>query len=233
MKKVFVLIPVILLFAGCGASIDPILQGRINAYFAQKSSDTFAPAGKFQHPMQFSVGQWVMYAHTYNGKRSVSKMSIVGQEGKGWIIENYSLTESNETTVQMLVTGLDKYSETYKPEDIDIVWVKMKKKGSDEIQKLEGPMLSLSKSMYRNGMLNYGLKLSALGDGGDVSILAGAFMKTTKATSQVEISGNKYVSDVWFYQDVPINGMIKSVRTDGSATTELISFGKTGARSGF
>ncbi len=232
MNKLLLLLPAIVLLASCGPSADPALQRRIDEYYAKANPRTFGVSMKDFKPMPYAVGQWAMYGVTGDGKRSISKESIVGQESGGWIIETYSLSETQESTMQMLVTGLDKARESMDPEDIDIVWVKTRDKNG-KIETIEGPVLSVTKGLYRKNLVNFSVKQLGTEDGGSVTVPAGTFPGTIKTMAEATFFLSTYTSDGWFHSAVPINGMVKSVVREKNITMELLDFGKTGAVKSF
>jgi hypothetical protein len=213
----------------CGPSASPILQKKIGDLSTKTSSTSYSISGKFVKPMALEVGQWVSYISNNEGKKSISKTSIVGKEGDAWIIESYSLTESEEGCVQMCISGIDKF--TGNPDDLDIKWVKMMKNGQLSI--IDGPVLSLTKSFYKKGLTNFGVNVAGSLDGGSVNVPAGTFKGTAKVRSEVSFIGSTYTSDGWYHTSVPISGMVKSTSVENNSTIELLDFNTSGAVKSF
>lgn len=213
-----------LLLSACGASIDPVLQGKVDRYFASSSSSTFTAGPRFTSPMPYKVGQFTVHSMLNDGKRAISRTAIVGEEDGGWILETTSLSPTNESTTQMLVKGLDKVRSGGNLEDLDIIWVKSKE-GNNEVQKVEGPVLSMMKGFYRKALVGFDVKNLAFVDGGPVRVPAGSFAGTSKVESEVSFLGSTYKGTSWHHPSVPINGMVKSSANDGSSTMELLEFG--------
>lgn len=226
MSRIFPLLVLALFVASCGPSADPALQSKINSYFGKSSSKSYS-GGAFK-PMPLAVGQYVVYGTTAEGKRSILRQSIVGKESGGWIIESHSISESNESVSQMLVTGLDQARESYNPDAIDIVWVKTRE-GNGEVQTVEGPVLSITKGLYRKALVNFAMKFSGMNDGGMVTVPAGTFSGTQKVNSEVTVFLSTYKSEGWMHKDVPIGGTVKSVMPEDNITMELLDFGTSGA----
>lgn len=216
----------------CGASIDPALQSKINSYFGKSPSQSFSGSTKFTKPMAYKVGQYVVYGVTREGKRSISKNAIVGSESNGWIIETHSITETNESIVQMLVQGLERAVESNNMDDLDIVWVKTRDK-EGTIQSVEGPVLLLTKGLYKKALVGFTVNVSSTLDGGSVSVPAGNFAMTTKIRSSVSLFGSTYESDGWYHSAIPVHGLVKSISTDGEMSMELLEFGLSGASKSF
>ncbi|MCX7736922.1 MAG: hypothetical protein N2319_09430 [Candidatus Kapabacteria bacterium] len=230
--KYLALVLLSLLIVSCGPSINPALQQKINNFYGNSSSKSFTMSGSFSKPMPLKVGQWVLQGSNNEGKKSVNKISIVGQEQGGWIFEFYSLTESEENWNQMLIKGLETANETKNMDEIDIVWVKIKDKDGN-VSSIDGMVLSLSKGMYKQTLSSLNLKLTSGSNGGTVTVPAGTFNGTYKAKAEVTVLGRKYTTDAWYHSDVPINGMVKAVSDDGKIVTELLDFGLTGATRSF
>lgn len=231
MKYVSILL-LSLFFVSCGPSINPALQQKINSYYGNSSSKSFNMSGSFVKPMPLKVGQWILQGSNNEGKKSINKTSVVGQEQGGWVFEFYSLTESEESWIQMLVKGLEEANESKNFDDIDIVWVKTKDKEGN-IFSIDGMVLSLSKGLYKQSLVSMNLKLTSGAAGGSITVPAGTFNGTYKAKAEVSVLGRKFNSDAWYHSDVPINGMVKSVADDGKIVTELLEFGMSGAARSF
>jgi len=221
------------LFAGCAPKADPVMVGKVNALFGAKSTATYKGSGKFK-PVPYAVGQFVTHGNTENtGKRSVSRTAIIGKERNGWIIETYSINESSESCSQMLVVGLDTMQSVQDFENLDILWVKMKDENG-QIQTIEGPPLMMAKGFYKSALKSFNMSaLTNQGSGEDITVPAGTFTNTFNADAEVSIMGMTFRSKSWFCDKVPVNGMVKSVTDDGKVTTELLSFGNSGAKSCF
>jgi hypothetical protein len=159
-------------------------------------------------------------------------MAIVGEEQGGWIIETHSLTQSSESITQMLVLGMDKVYQTGTIDDLEIVWVKIKPHGQT-VQTFEGPMLTLTKGLYKKGLAGLEVQSTMGVDSGTVSVPAGSFKGTLKSGSEVSFLGKKFFSDAWFHPSVPINGMVKSVSKNEDTVIELLDFGLSGAKRSF
>jgi hypothetical protein len=231
MKNLIYLL-MILVLVSCGPSINPALQKQINEFSAKGKNGSFAVAGKFLQPMPLAVGQWILTSSTSNGKRSISRTSIVGQEEGGFIFDTYNMTDYEETAMQMLIVGLDKFRKPDEIENIDIVWVKMKDKDG-KISTVEGPILSMMKGFYKKGFTNFMVNTDGELDGGTVTVPAGTFAGCWKITTELTVFGSTYSSESWFHPDVPISGMVKSESKDNDMTTQLIDFGTTGAKKSF
>lgn len=229
MKRSLTFSTVLLLVGACGASINPALQQKIDGFFSKGSSQSYG-AKAFTKAKPYAVGQYTVVGVTADGKRMISRLAIVGQEQGGWILEVQSLSASNESVTQMLVKGMEKVNETGNIDDVDIVWVKTKT-DDGEVHAVDGPVLAITKGMYRKSMLGFSFSVSQPSDGGAVSVAAGRFAGTTKIHSEGTVFGSRYEADGWFHSEVPINGMVKSVATDGSTVQELIEFGSNAKRS--
>lgn len=213
-----------LFLSACGASIDPVLQSKVDRYFAATSGRTVTAGPRFTTPMPYKVGQYTVHTSLVDGKRSISRTAIVGEQNGGLILETYSLSPSSEMTTQMLVTGLDKVRSGGTLDDIDIVWVKSKE-GDNAVQSVEGPVLSMMKGFYRKGLVSFDVKNIAYVDGGPVTVPAGMFAGTSKVDTEVSFLGSTYRGTSWHHPSIPINGMVKSQSTDGKSVMELVEFG--------
>ena len=128
-----------LLFLGaCAASVNPALQTRVVEWFNKKSSSSYDATTAFVRPMPYAVGQYVVAGNTSGEDRTITRTALVGREGDAWIMETTSLSFSAETMMQMAVRGLEKAQETLNPDDIDIVWIKLK----DDLSRLNRPELA-------------------------------------------------------------------------------------------
>jgi hypothetical protein len=213
-------------------SPNPVFVNQIDSYFNNTKTHTYKASGKFKRPIPYKVGQYVVTGMSSPSGRSVSKMAIVGKEKGGWIIETHSLTQSSESIMQMLVLGMEKVYETGTIDDLEIIWVKIKPHG-ETVQTIEGPMLALTKGLYKKGLAGLEVQTAMSTESGTVSVPAGNFKGTLKASSEVSFLGKKYLSDAWFHPSVPINGMVKSVSKNGDTIIELLDFGLSGASRSF
>jgi len=223
---------IVAFIVSCGPSVNPALQKKISDIFNKKSSSSFNATGKFIRPMPYTIGQWVLIGTVSDGKKFVSKTSIVGKEGDGWIIETYSINESDESISQICVSGMEKLAKSGNIDDLDILWVQTKDKNG-KVSKIEGPVLSMMKGFYKKGLANMNVNVEGTMDGGTVSVPAGTFNGTAKVSSEASFLGSTVKSTGWFHSDVPINGMVKSISDDGKYSSELLDFGTSGAIKSF
>lgn len=231
MKKLFLILFVGIIAVSCGPSVNPTYQKMINDMQIKKGNKNVADAGKFVSVMPYQVGQWVLMANKSGDKKSISKTSIVGKEGNSWIIETYSLTETEEGIMQIRISGLDKMMKSGNLDDIELEWVKIKK--DKEIQTIDGIALSFAKGFYKKSLANMAVKTEGMSSAGSVTVPAGTFGGVSKISTEVEIFGSTYKSTGYYHKDVPINGTVKCVADDNSYTTELLDFGLTGAKASF
>lgn len=219
---------VVVVVAGC-ASTNPVLEKRVLEWHAKSSTQMFDGKGLFQKPMAPAVGQYTVYRMTNGEDRSVLRNAIVGKEGNGWIIESQTINGKNEAITQMLIAGLEKTWETLDPDHLDIVWVKIKQ-DDGEVQKLDGPVLSITRGTYKK-LLN-GLYLRFNKDEGmaAVKVPAGTFNNCTKAITEFDFLLWSDTVEAFYHPSVPMNGIVRSVSTDGDNLMELVEFGTSGAR---
>ncbi len=223
MKTFSVLLGVMFVIS-CGASVNPQLKSKVDSQFAQSQQTTYTGTQKFMKPKPYAVGQYVVMGQTdSDGKKSVTRMAIVGREQGGWIIETYTVSDNQEGIMQMLVAGLEKAAATGNVDDIDLLWVKVKDEDG-KIQTIEGPMLSMMKGMYKKGIASVSMKITTYKDGGIIQVPAGIFKGTNVVDSEASFFGKKIKSKGWYHYSVPINGIVKSIDDDGNSVV-LLKFG--------
>lgn len=230
MVRASLLLACSILLAACGASVNPALQSKINVQFGAAKSQTYN-GGSFT-PMKLAVGQWALYGTTNDGKRSATRQAIVGRDGDAWILETHSITESEESITQICIKGFEKAREQYSVDDIDILWVKMKK-NDEPVSPVEGPVLAMTKGLYRKLLVNFVVKTDGLTDGGTVTVPAGTFTGTQQLASEVTFLMRTYKSTAWVHRAIPLGGMAKSVMTEDNINMVLLDFGTSGAKPSF
>ncbi len=231
MKRNFLVFLVSIFLASCGASKDPALVNRLQSWANASSSKAYNAEHAFK-PVPYATGQYVVQLYSDGEERTISKTAIVGQDSNGWILELYSLSESNESTMQMLVRGMEQAHTSGSVDDVEIVWVKMKQKDQD-VQTIEGPVLALTRGLYRDMLGGMTVKMVAGSEGGAVTVPAGTFNGTSRMVSEMTFLGKSYSAEGWFHPAVPINGCVKSISKENNSVMSLIEFGMSGAKPSF
>jgi hypothetical protein len=210
------------------SSTNPVLERQVFEWHARSVDRVYDGKGLFRNPMPLAVGQYTVYRIIDGNDRQVMRNAVVGREGDGWIFETWSLTPSGQNTTQMLLRGVDKAWETLDPDQLDIVWVKIK---SDEgkVQTVEGPALSMMKGTYKNLLNGMYLKFEADEGVAAVKAPAGVFNECTRATTSLKILFWSDTVEAYYHPTIPLNGIVRSVSKDKGVTMELIEFGLTGA----
>ena len=221
------------MFIGCGPKADPVMVGKVNNYFTVTSTKTYTGSGTYK-PMPLAIGQFVTHGNTEDdGKRSVSRTAIVGKEGRGWILETYTINEHSESLTQMLIVGLENVYTAKGLENFDILWVKVKGKNG-QIQTIEGAPLMMAKSFYMSALQSFDISaITNQASETDITVPAGTFKNTFSADAEMSVMGMTFRSTSWFHEKVPVNGMVRSITDGGKMTSELLDFGKSGAKSMF
>jgi len=219
------------LVVSCMPAVKPELIDKMNTIIKNSTKNkTYRAGGRFRKPRTPSQGQFVMHKMVQDGKLSITRVSLIKKQRRGWIIETYSIDGHSEAVSQMLISGYAKAQRSGDPDVLDILWIKVK--GEDgEISTIEGPQLVFMKNVYLNVLDGIAMKISRKRRGGRVKVPAGIFSHTVKQKSKVELFGSEYMSTTWYNSFVPISGVVKSVSEDGGTVIELLDFGLSGAKS--
>jgi len=183
--------------------------------------------------MAYAAGQYVVTGTTdEDGERSISRITIIGKSGKGWIFEFYTITSESENGMQICMSGIEKASKTGNMDAVEILWMKTID-GNGNVQRIEGSMLTMMKGIYKKAITSLQINTTGLQNGGAVRVPAGLFEGTKSVKSEFSFFGKTYSSTVWYHTSVPINGMVKCVSDDKKYVTELLDFGFKGSESLF
>jgi hypothetical protein len=217
-----------MLLAGTALSVSAAGKETLDKYWVESGKSY--PAGKeFKKPTAWAPGQYVITGSKSKGKiTSVTRMLLVRKENGGWVIETTDTDKKGAVTVsQMLLMGYDEAIKNGDTSKFSLGWMKNKDKDG-VIQVIEGDQLAFfnvfAKSTYDKLLVN----IETVKDGGTVTVPAGIFAATNSQRASVKIIGMTIETDSWFHSAVPVNGMVKSVTTDGKSETVLISFGFDG-----
>jgi hypothetical protein len=205
-------------------------------FAAPSLDDNWQPTGKsypagsgFKKPMAWAPGQYVVTGMTVGSKRTmVTRTLIVRREGELWIIETTTLDgKGGQNIIQIRLSGYDQALASHDPSKIAIVSMTSKDKNG-KVTVMEKEQLAafgdVMKQSYER-MLGEG---QAFAEGGAVTVPAGSFAGTSRASSTFAMFGAKIQMQSWYNAAVPVNGVVKSVSQDGKNVTELLSFGFDG-----
>ncbi|HPS57833.1 MAG TPA: hypothetical protein PK514_06975 [Spirochaetota bacterium] len=225
MKHVAFLMLAIPILFSCGASADKRLVAKINSLYSVKAGRAYGASKNFSQPMPYAVGQYVVTGTTDDdGDRTISSIAITGKQGRAWIFEFYTLTGSSESAMQICMSGMETAARTGNMDAVEIIWMKTRD-GNGEIQKIEGPMLTMMKAAYKKTIVSLQVNVSGIQNGGPIKVPAGVFNATKMIKGEASFLGKTYRSTSWYHTSVPVNGMVKSTTDDGDMVTELLDFG--------
>jgi hypothetical protein len=216
------------LSVGCAPSIDAAakadIDGRVSALGEPRQVYGTPPAAQ---PMPFAVGQWVTYKFTDDkGQPSFLTLKLVGQEGAAFWYEALSESYYGKSATRMLVDFGDRKS-------VENITVKSAKLRDSKGRVTEYPesMVGMMNSILRGQLGSIVTDWTGLPQE-DQAVPAGRFSGCYKGRSEVTFAGFKSSSVVWGHPAVPLAGMVRS-QGDNNTTSELVSFGTSGAKSDF
>jgi hypothetical protein len=102
----------------------------------------------------------------------------------------------------------------------------LKKDGS--VTTTQGAQLGFLKGLYKSAYENLVTPSTGVTDGGAITVPAGSFAGTSTIKSTVKVMMATIQVQSWLNPAVPVNGMVKSMTTDGKTVIELLSFGSDG-----
>jgi hypothetical protein len=210
---------------GCAPSIDPAAKADIDRRVsALGGSGPSVGAPTAFMPMPFSPGQWTQHK-MIDGKGQPSFMTykIVGQDGDAFWVEAVTENYHGKTVMKMLLAMPNRMD----PNGIDIRAVTMKdNKGN--VTKLDGPMLSLMRSMYQGAVSTLVVNWQGLPQE-NATVPGGNFAGCYKTRTDAAWGPWKSASTAWSHPAVPISGLVRSQGIDQPTSMELTAFGLTGA----
>jgi hypothetical protein len=225
----------LLLLSLCGLLAAPMMandnEDRIKAMFEARKSASY-PAQAFSAVTSMAVGQWVVYGLTDDdGERTIMRNAIIAHEGDEWTTEMTMINEDDVVIMQFTFKGLDAARRSGDADELEITRMALKT-NDDEPMVMDGMMLSMVKGMYGKNLQGMTTKTTIEGDAGALTVVAGTFNGTTKATSKTSMTGSSEETTSWMHPAVPVYGVVKSTSSD-EMTMELLDFGMTGAKPSF
>ncbi len=219
--------------ASCAPGVNPKMQSATDELVRSVRGSHSEPAPASFQPMEWNVGQWLVFKATdvKNQRVSVVKLSVVGREGGGLWVESESQDYYHHTVSKTLYSRMPRN----KDEVVDVI-LKVVTKTDDKAPKVldfssDQPGAAMMKGMMRSMLAGTSALEPTLVSAESVTVAAGTFQGCGKNTGKVSLGTSTLESTGWFHPAVPINGMVKSEASDGSITTELLDYGTSGARS--
>jgi hypothetical protein len=179
--------------------------------------------------MKWAAGQYTVTGIISKGeKESVTKATVVGKDGKGWIFETVSVDkEGKKTGMQMMFEG---YDDAVAKKDASLIQVKWAKvlQPDGKVQKLEEQSLVFYNMILKSTWEKVIISETKFSSGGEIIVPAGKFIGTSSYTSKVKILFSTTTVIAFVHPDVPVNGVVKTMSDDGSSVQELLDYGFNG-----
>jgi hypothetical protein len=199
--------------AGTSAAQPPAAGGEV-----ARPTSTELPA--------LSVGQWSKYRNTTSDGTSDVTYKVVAEEDGGYWLEIVRGAANAGTVLQLLISVKNRSD----PNSLDVQAARVRMPNG-HVRELRGDMLRPTADGYRKALAEIFVPALAGAPQEDVTVSAGTFRGCYKRTQKVERQSKASEQTVWVHTAVPISGIVKSEETDGSAKTELLTWGTSGAKS--
>ena len=218
-----------IVLAACGPSIDPAAKAdidrRVGALAAPQQSFV-APTGFV--PMPFAAGQWTRHKLVDDkGQPSFLTYKVLAQEGDAFWIETVTEGYTGRTMLKMLLAIPNRADVS----SMDIRAVSIKDHNG-HVTTLDGPMLSLMRSMYQGAVSTLAVSWQGLPQE-EASVPAGVFAGCFRARTDATWGPWHSANQSWSHPAVPLSGLVKSQGVDKPTSMVLVAFGLTGATSEF
>ena len=236
---------IISVISGCSSKLN--LQPQIDEVNSIRHNDTYPNEGK----TIWSVGQWALYK-TENASREevfrlfdgkpvggFRKISITGQSGASFWLEQHIVWPDHEEHIAALVTGMNQPDANH----LKITQLKFTQSDGEVIEINEENLASdtavapLDDMQYLLNLLEHSHRKGRIGN---ITVPAGTFENTNEVPFSMSLRFGKTEGNVLYSYAVPISTMVKLQATQDTSgwlkdtsTWELADFGQSGASSYF
>ena len=212
--------------AACSPSVNPAMKTSVDGQvtsiqISPQVYDGNAPA------VGYEAGAWLRYKSVDDkGYPSINTYKLLKSEGNVHTIE--SVLESYYNKSSSLIELQYEFGAPIGSMQILSAVTQIDNDTPTVSSSME---LSMMGSMYRT-MIGHLFYREQNAGTASTQVPAGQFNGCQEKDSTMQIGPMSYSAHSWHHAAVPMHGMVRSERTDGKpGTTELVSFGLTGARS--
>ncbi len=210
---------------GCGASIDPQRKSTIDQKLAGITAKDSAYPRPFSPRVLFNPkpGHWARYKMVdKDGNPSFVTYKLIGRDGNVLDFETDMDSYFDHSIHRIKV----EFDASWQPKQF--LSYRMKR-NDDKVVEYDGATLALM-----NQMMKQYLPMVTLSYEGwpqeDVKVVAGTFPGAFRGQQTVSFGPWSSESDIWQHPIVPLSGLVKSTSKDGTSM-ELIDFATEGAQS--
>ncbi len=174
------------------------------------------------------AGQWLQYKITdENAEPSILTYKLVASDGFHHSIEVVEESYYGKYAIYIEI----RYDPGRSSDSLEVRRVLTRH--GESIPKESSPEdLSVKKSYYRVFASQLFVHWAKAPKDGDIKVGGGHFRGSHKSYGTLTIGGLSYRAQTWHHPVLPMHGMVKAVRDDGTdGTIELIDFGLDGAQS--
>lgn len=213
----------------CGPSVKPAMQAATDQLLRSYAGGSTEGKPANYQPMRWEAGQWVAYKLTEADKPpSVTVMKVLGEEGGSWWLEFENQDHYTRSVMKMRYSKMPMTPE----EAMEALQAVIMKSEDQPVQTFDFASHPMG-AMMRRAMANTSFTPPTVSEESveDVTVSAGTFKAAARFRTTVSVGPVTKTYEGWFHPAVPLNGGVRSVSSDGKVTSELIGYGRTGAKS--
>jgi hypothetical protein len=213
------------------STINPAYKAKTDALVTRTGQHQEAAPSSYQ-PKRWKAGSWIAFKTVSDGRPSYTKMSVLSHGPEGYWVE----TESWSYETRNLSKALYRDMPMTKDEATQNLVRVMIKTNEEPVQTFEMNGSDPIANMYRTMMGS--VSVTAPRDVSDApkeaaTVAAGSFEGTARINGTWSFGPVSQTVVTWWHPNVPLNGGVKGVSTDGRFTLELLDYGWSGATSAF
>ncbi len=210
----------------CSPAINPVLQRSVDSQIAGATTKPEVYTSNAAE-LPLAAGQWTRYkVIDRDGTPSLVTHKLIATDGHTHtveiVLESYYLRQVYRMTLRA--------PRRPSPSELEIL-AAVEKLNDDKPRSLTALELSLTGAFLRSTAFTMLVPAFASAEGKTVRVTAGTFRGAEERDVELRWGPFSHRARAWYHPAVPMAGMVRSAGVSDAASSELLDFGLSGARS--